>query len=199
MISRFVAGAALASTVLAGSLVLTTAGAQAAPGFATGNVNLRAGPSTQYPAITVVPNGARVEIHGCLRDATWCDVSYARARGWVSNAYLQVMQRGARVPLRAWRGPVITFDVGNYWGRHYRNRPFYGQRDRWGRYHREFGWERPGRRAPSFGEWRDRRDGPPVRGGPVGGPRGGAGPGTAPGIDVTPRPPSSPAIPRLPQ
>ena len=29
--------------------------------MATGNVNLRAGPSTAYPVVTVVPVGARIE------------------------------------------------------------------------------------------------------------------------------------------
>lgn len=40
--------------------------ALATPGFATGNVNLRAGPGTNYPQV-VVPNGAPVEISGPVR------------------------------------------------------------------------------------------------------------------------------------
>ncbi len=50
---------------LAGSLLLPAA-AEASDGFVTGDVNLRAGPGTDYPRITVLPEGAPVEIYGCL-------------------------------------------------------------------------------------------------------------------------------------
>lgn len=119
------------------ALLLGLAGpALAAPGFATGNVNLRAGPGTNYPQVTVVPSGAGVEIFGCLQGYSWCDVGFGQVRGWVSSNYLQYLYEDRRVPLvqdtpRA-GVPVITFRFGDYWGSHYRGRSWYSDRDRWG-------------------------------------------------------------------
>jgi uncharacterized protein YraI len=119
-----------------GASLLTPAIAQAATGFATADVNLRGGPGTNYPVIDVIPDNARVTIYGCIRGRSWCDVSYAGARGWMSENYLQANYRSRRVPLepRVYRYlgiPGITFSFGNYWNRHYRDRPFYHNRHRW--------------------------------------------------------------------
>lgn len=40
--------------------------AQAANGYATGNVNMRSGPGTEYSRIATIPAGAGVTIRGCL-------------------------------------------------------------------------------------------------------------------------------------
>ncbi len=64
-------------------------------GFATTNVNMRSGPSTRYPAVVVVPAGAPIVIHGCLNNVNWCDVSFARGRGWVSGSYIQAATSSA--------------------------------------------------------------------------------------------------------
>ncbi|MBP1852058.1 SH3 domain-containing protein [Rhizobium halophytocola] len=115
---------------------LVPAAAFAANGYATANVNLRAGPSTQYPAVTVIPVGSGVDIFGCMQSANWCDVGYAGIRGWVSGSYLQALyeQRRVEVGPRYYGElgiPSVTFSVGNYWERHYRQRDFYRDRDRW--------------------------------------------------------------------
>lgn len=112
--------------------------AKAADGFATSNVNMRSGPSTQYPAVIVIPAGAPVRIYGCLADTPWCDVSFARARGWVAGRYVQAAYRQKRVYVdpqyyRPLGIPTVTFDLGNYWDRNYRGRDFYRDRDRWRR------------------------------------------------------------------
>lgn len=105
-------------------------------GFATTNVNMRSGPSTRYPAVVVVPAGAPIVIHGCLNNVNWCDVSFARGRGWVSGSYIQAgyQQRRVYVDPQYYRPlgiPTITFDVDTYWQRYYRDRDFYRERDRW--------------------------------------------------------------------
>lgn len=118
-------------------LALSTSPSVAAPvsGFVTANVNERAGPSTSYPPIVVIPAGAPVTIFGCLSDNSWCDVSWAGYRGWVYAAYLQATYQSRRVGLPNYIGslgiPFITFNIGSYWDSHYRSRPFYGQRSRW--------------------------------------------------------------------
>lgn len=129
--------------------------AQAAAGFATANVNMRSGPSTAYPAVVVIPVGARLEIHGCLAAESWCDVSFAGGRGWVSGRYIQAVYNNNRVYVdpgyyRPLGIPTIVFDFDNYWDRHYRQRDFYRNRDNWRR--------DPGRRPPPV--WQDSRPRP---------------------------------------
>jgi len=119
--------AALVFLVGAGAASL----AQAAPGYSTGNVNMRAGPSTAYPAVTVIPVGAPVEILGCLNGWAWCDTVYAGNRGWVAGSYLNASYRGARVPFVSYAPrigvPVVAYNRDVYWRTHYRARPFYRQ------------------------------------------------------------------------
>ncbi|MEJ0097392.1 MAG: SH3 domain-containing protein [Bauldia sp.] len=117
------------------SVAMTPAMASAATGYATANVNERAGPSTGFPAVTVIPAGTMVTIYGCLSDDTWCDISWNGNRGWMSSSYLQVTYQSRRVVLHNYISdvgiPFITFDVGSYWGDHYKNRSFFGQESHW--------------------------------------------------------------------
>jgi uncharacterized protein YraI len=62
-------------------------------GTATSNLNVRSGPSTQYPVIGVVPNGTTGEIVGISQDGAWYAVkvptSYSgNGIGWVSASYV---------------------------------------------------------------------------------------------------------------
>ncbi|MFC4762733.1 SH3 domain-containing protein [Dyella koreensis] len=109
--------------------------AMAADGFVTGNVNLRAGPDTEYPIITVVPLGTNVSIQGCTEGFAWCDVITMGTRGWVSGGYIQYTYQDQRVVVQDYGArigiPVVSFVIGTYWGNYYRDRPFYRQRDYW--------------------------------------------------------------------
>ncbi|MFG1423280.1 SH3 domain-containing protein [Roseixanthobacter liquoris] len=123
-----IAGWALAFACLAGA-------AQASPGFTTADVNMRAGPDTQYPRVTVLPEGAPVEIFGCLSNQSWCDVAWGPNRGWVYGEYLALDYRGERVLVPEYAPvigiPVVGFNFGNYWGRYYRGAPWWNQYNRW--------------------------------------------------------------------
>lgn len=127
----------LKSTLLAAAATvpfLFPAAAQAAEGFATANVNMRSGPSTRYPAVTRIPVGTPVVIHGCLSETPWCDVSFYGGRGWVAGRYVQAEYQRRRVYVAPdyydnLGIPTITFELGNYWDRNYRNRDFYRDRD----------------------------------------------------------------------
>src|SRR3954454_2688304 len=57
--------------------------------YVTADVNLRAGPDTDFPVLVVVPEQAAVTIYDCVDDLSWCDLSYGEERGWVSAQYLQ--------------------------------------------------------------------------------------------------------------
>ncbi|WP_026186529.1 SH3 domain-containing protein [Ensifer sp. BR816] len=137
----------------AGMLLLAPAIAQAAEGFATANVNMRAGPSTAYPAVTVIPAGESIEIYGCLADVPWCDVEFYDGRGWVHGRYIQALYQQRRVYVgpqyyRTLGIPVVVFSFSSYWDRHYRDYDFYRDRDRWRRgpdFHR-----RPDRSAEPY-------------------------------------------------
>jgi uncharacterized protein YraI len=142
-----------------GALMLAPAIAQAAEGYSTANVNMRAGPSTQYPAVAVIPAGESLEIHGCLADVPWCDVEFYGGRGWVAGRYVQALYQRRRVYVgpeyyRPLGIPTIVFSVGNYWDRYYRNRDFYHQRDRW---RRNPVFDRGPDRRPDFDRGPDRR------------------------------------------
>jgi uncharacterized protein YraI len=119
----------LASAVLALSMTGALA-AQAAPGFTTANVNHRTGPDTDFPSMGVIPEGTSVDVRGCLRDESWCDVIAGGNRGWVFSEYLALSRRGEYVPLpdiglTAARVPVVTFLAANYWRQHYTGRPWF--------------------------------------------------------------------------
>ena len=125
--------------------------ALAAEGYAIATVNLRAGPSTGYPVVTVIPAGAPVTIYGCMQSPAWCDTSYRGIRGWVSGRYLQALYQQRRVyvgpeyyaPLGI---PLIGFSFDTYWDRYYRDRPFYRDRDRWHDYYEGRPYRPPGYR-----------------------------------------------------
>jgi len=105
----------VASAALA--LVALPAHAQTAT-TATADLNLRAGPGTQYPDVGTIPSGQSVTLYGCIGGA-WCDVSYEGQRGWASASFLQ----------DAAAAPTVTYDAGEYFDENYRDRPFYNRRD----------------------------------------------------------------------
>ncbi len=160
------------------------ASAGAAPGVVTQGVNLRAGPDVGYPLIEPLDAGTPVEIFGCLDGWTWCDVGVSNARGWAAGPTLQVLYDGQPAYLSQYGAAVglgfVGFEVGDYWGRYYRNRPFYGERDRF-------------RGGPGFGGGR----GPGFGGGPPGGFRGDPGRGE-PGRGEFARPAGGPGPQRGP-
>ena len=127
----------LTATILA-ALVALPAIAEAAEGFATANVNMRSGPSTAYPAVTTIPVGVPLQINGCLDETPWCDVSFYGGRGWVAGQYIQAVYQSRRIYVdpqyyRPLGIPTVVFNLDDYWGRYYRGRDFYRDRDRWRR------------------------------------------------------------------
>jgi uncharacterized protein YraI len=146
---------------LAGATMLGIATAQAAPGFATADVNLRAGPDTDYPSVEVIPNGAPVEIAGCLEDESWCDVAAGPNRGWVYSEYLASDRGGSYVLLpdvgiKTLRVPAITFTANEYWQRYYVGRPWYVEKTKWVEFkpHPRIGWRPPPPGPRVVGWWR---------------------------------------------
>ena len=95
----------------------------------TVDLNLRAGPSTKYPVVTVVPQSSSVLIYGCNAAVSWCDISYGRYRGWAAAGYIRIASGGAPVVVT----PVVVGQVGLpvvtysrvYWDTYYTAYPWY--------------------------------------------------------------------------
>lgn len=76
--------AAMVAGALAASLLVSSASAQDA--VTSADVNVRAGPGTQYAAITVLPAGTPVDVEDC--SGSWCRIVYRGVSGYVSRSYL---------------------------------------------------------------------------------------------------------------
>lgn len=130
-------------SVLAGalSLLAVTFGALPTSAFAQQQsytskyVNLRAGPSRDYPIVTAVPAGVSLIVAGCLPDYRWCDVVVGPNRGWVYAGNIVYPYQGNNVPVLTYGSRVgigiTVFSIGNYWDDYYRAYPWYPQRQRW--------------------------------------------------------------------
>lgn len=100
-------------------------------------VELRAGPGPWYPAVVVLAPQTQVAVQGCVADYSWCDIAAGGYRGWVYAGYINYMPANgaATAPLMNWgselRIPVVPFAVDRYWGEHYRDRRWYGDRQRY--------------------------------------------------------------------
>jgi len=120
---------------LLAAAVLATAAAEAATGFTTERLTMRAGPGRDYPVIQTVSRNTRVTVHGCIQRYDWCDVSRGRARGWVDGDSLTVPYQGRRVRVMEFgpriQLPMLTFNFDTYWDSNYRRASFYRDRDSW--------------------------------------------------------------------
>jgi len=138
----------LASAVSAGSA------------YTQGVVHLRAGPSTEYPPVISIPPGSLLQVNGCLDDFTWCDVEWGGNHGWVYGNYLYYDYQDRRVPVLQFGTSlgigIVSFSLGDYWGRYYAGRPWYARRNYW--MHRPVPPRRPPGPRPA-----PPRPGPPPR------------------------------------
>ena len=101
------------------------------------SVDVYAGPSSEYPRVASLPANTPVHVDGCLADWSWCDVDFSGDRGWVyagdlgypyENRRVVILDDGAHLGL-----PVLSFSLNSYWDAHYRNRPWFAQREDWQR------------------------------------------------------------------
>src|SRR5680860_1718786 len=103
-------------------------------GYPITDVNLRAGPGTEYPLLVTVPTDAPITILGCLEDYTWCDTIFEQYRGWMRSIYLAGYYDGEYYLLSDYAPDlgyqVLTFDRAAYWDAYYQDEPFYDDRSR---------------------------------------------------------------------
>jgi uncharacterized protein YraI len=128
----------LRSLRIALAVAVLPAVAMAQPSVINSSANLRAGPGPNYPVVAQLRPGVPVDVAGCTAGYHWCDVvlSGNGLRGWVFARSLSSPYQGQRVPLANFGAnigvPLISFSIGNYWGSHYRDRPFYREPRYWG-------------------------------------------------------------------
>ncbi len=119
------------------SLRYGSASASAAEAYTTSSTWLRTGPDYSFPSIERIPRGALVDVIGCTDSYNWCDVDYEGERGWFAGNRLQFVyngRRGSAVDLAPLLGlMILQFSFGNYWNDHYRDRPWFNERNqrRW--------------------------------------------------------------------
>lgn len=117
--------------------------AHAANAVVTTDLNFRTGPGVNYRNVGTIPRGYPVTVNGCLDNRSWCDVTWAGRRGWVSSHYIaygQVAPQRHYVQPR-YVQPRVTFSFGfgnydrhhDYRDRHHRRRHHDGD----GRRHRD--------------------------------------------------------------
>ena len=132
----------IAAAIICLGLAAIASPAHAARGFAVESVTLRAGPDITYPAIVNLPVRARLKIDGCIDGYLWCDVSWRGYRGWVDGRYLETNYNNRDLYIAdvapSIAVPVLTFDVNDYWGRYYHDRPFYAERVRYYNIHNNY-------------------------------------------------------------
>jgi uncharacterized protein YraI len=127
------------TTAVAVAAALAAGAAQAQQlAFVSVAVEMRAGPDIGYPVVFALASGTPVHVQGCTQDYAWCDVTAGPQRGWVYGALLNYQYQAAYQPLSmvgpAVGIPVMAFVLGDYWGRHYRERSWYNDRNYWERH-----------------------------------------------------------------
>jgi len=84
----------------AGALVALTGAAFADTAVsATTDLNVRAGPGSQYPVIGVLRAGQQATLSDCLQNGKWCTIAEADGQGWVYSDYVTGDFGGTRVVL----------------------------------------------------------------------------------------------------
>lgn len=106
--------ATAASFVLMSLAALTPGHAATETAITVSGLNMRAGPGTQYPVMTVLPGSSSVTVYGCTASANWCDVGFGYERGWVSARYLQIAYNDELVFLTPAVGTSVGITVIKY-------------------------------------------------------------------------------------
>lgn len=141
----------------AAAVVLTVAAAPKAEaayydGYAAAKLNVRAGPSGNYPIIGQIGRGAPLNVRGCVQGYKWCDVSTGGFRGWVAGKHIRADYRSRNDSVSVLGSllglNVVTYDERNYWGNYYYDRDFYRTKYGWNdNDSRRYGWKK------SNGRW----------------------------------------------
>ncbi|MBE0616174.1 MAG: SH3 domain-containing protein [Burkholderiales bacterium] len=125
----------LKALILSAAMLVIPIAANAQVAHTGNTTQLRAGPDPDYPVVAILGAGVAVNVQGCLRDYSWCDVVVGEYRGWVHGQNIVTPYRGFNAPVIHYGAAigmgVVTFVIGNYWNDHYIGRPWYRQMRHW--------------------------------------------------------------------
>ncbi len=82
---------------IAATLLLSGTALAAVPVIATTELNVRAGPGTNFPVVGMIAEGGAAVIGGCVAETRWCTVSYDGGEGWAYSDYLTADLGGQQV------------------------------------------------------------------------------------------------------
>ncbi|UIJ94080.1 DUF1236 domain-containing protein [Sinorhizobium meliloti] len=81
--------AALRAALAAGAMLAAIPAAYAEMSATTlTDLNVRAGPGPQYPAVGVATRGSAAVLDGCMEGSNWCRIDVNGLRGWAYARYL---------------------------------------------------------------------------------------------------------------
>lgn len=127
--------ASVSSVLITMALLASSAVAHEHEAITAKSVNLRAGPTRDYPLVVILPPQYPIHVFGCVSGYIWCDVMAGPNRGWVYAANIEYQYQNSYTPILGYGAVlgigVIGFIIGDYWNDHYRSRPFYAQRQEW--------------------------------------------------------------------
>jgi len=107
--------------------------AHAASGNTLAATDMYAGPGGGFPQVMHLAGNLKVEIHACLRNGLWCDVTWRGNRGWAPAQALCYRTGDERVALQQAPSqvPLIAFDLRGYWDQNYRDKLWYADASKW--------------------------------------------------------------------
>lgn len=65
----------------------------------TANVNMRSGPSTNYPSLLVVPKGSTIRVDRNYTNSSWHRAAYNGVEGYISKTYVRVTTTQTSTPI----------------------------------------------------------------------------------------------------
>lgn len=130
-IARMYVMGAIIGVVGSTALISSVFGAEEIRGVSAAPSTMYAGPGDAYPQVMHLAAGLQLQIHGCTRPATWCDVTWRGKRGWVQAADIEIRAEGGRMPVSAAQVPAARFELAAYWDANYKTRLWYGDRAKW--------------------------------------------------------------------
>ena len=121
-----------------------TSHAQSRVAYTLTDTTLHSGPHYSYPEVSYVPDRQTVQVYGCLRDWSWCDVRWRGERGWIDADYLTTNYYGSNYygdRYSIWYSsgnglglPIVSFLLNSYWNDHYRHHNWYRNHNYWHQY-----------------------------------------------------------------
>jgi hypothetical protein len=90
-----------------GATALDVAQVSSGAAIVTTNVNMREGPGTNFPVVSVLRSGEQVQVNNCR--SNWCLVDFGRDRGWISQSFLRtiIASPGPGSPRPPIGGPIF--------------------------------------------------------------------------------------------